>query len=125
MILGIGTDLVAIARINDSWTRLGDKLAKKILSPAEQQHLATLADPTLFLAGRFAAKEALAKAFGTGMRDGLWFTQFTVLADQLGKPVVSYHGKAAKVANFLDVLDTHLTLTHERDYVLAFAVLER
>lgn len=125
MILGVGSDLVAIERIRKIWQHFGHAFARKILSEAELSHIEALDDPTLFLAGRFAAKEALAKAFGTGMRDGLWFTQFSVVADELGKPVVSMMGQAKQQADRLGLKNCHLTLTHERDYALAFVVLEQ
>ena len=124
MILGIGTDLVTIARINDSWLRFGDKFAEKILSAAELAHFAQLEQPGLFLAGRFAAKEALAKALGTGMRNGIWFSHFSVVADKLGKPTVTFTHAALARAEELGVVNAHLTITHEETLVLAFAVVE-
>lgn len=82
-ILGLGTDIVEISRIQAVVERTGERLARRILSPSEWQHYQQHQQPVRFLAKRFAVKEAAAKAFGTGIRNGLAFNQFEVVNDAL------------------------------------------
>ncbi|SUH00951.1 4'-phosphopantetheinyl transferase [Salmonella enterica subsp. enterica] len=85
-ILGLGTDIVEIARIEAVISRSGERLARRVLSDNEWAIWETHQQPVRFLAKRFAVKEAAAKAFGTGIRNGLAFNQFEVFNDELGKP---------------------------------------
>lgn len=89
-ILGLGTDIVEISRIEAVVERTGERLARRILSPSEWQHYQQHQQPVRFLAKRFAVKEAAAKAFGTGIRNGLAFNQFEVVNDALGKPTIAF-----------------------------------
>lgn len=123
-ILGLGTDIVEIARIEAVVERSGDRLAQRVLSENEwalyQQHQ----QPVRFLAKRFAVKEAAAKALGTGIRHGLAFEQFEVVNDALGKPVLVFHARAAEVAAELGVTSIHVTLADERRYACATVIIE-
>ncbi|MBW1253733.1 holo-ACP synthase [Pantoea allii] len=123
-ILGLGSDIVEIARIADVISRSGDRLARRVLSDAEwhqyQQHL----QPVRFLAKRFAVKEAAAKAFGTGIRGGLAFNQFEVYNDALGKPLLRFFDHAAEMAQRLGVQHVHVTLADERHYACATVIIE-
>lgn len=85
-ILGLGTDIVEIARIDAVIARSGDRLARRVLSDFEWAIWEQHQQPVRFLAKRFAVKEAAAKALGTGIRNGLAFNQFEVYNDELGKP---------------------------------------
>lgn len=85
-ILGLGSDIVEIARISAVISRSGDRLAQRVLSENEWLQYQAHQQPVRFLAKRFAVKEAAAKAFGTGIRGGLAFNQFEVYNDELGKP---------------------------------------
>ncbi len=89
-ILGLGTDIVEIERIEGVISRSGDRLARRVLSENEWRQYQTHQQPVRFLAKRFAVKEAAAKAFGTGIRGGLAFNQFEVYNDALGKPELRF-----------------------------------
>lgn len=95
-ILGLGTDIVEIARIEAVIARSGERLARRVLSDNEWEIWKTHHQPVRFLAKRFAVKEAAAKAFGTGIRNGLAFNQFEVFNDELGKPRLRLWGEALK-----------------------------
>jgi len=125
MIYGIGTDIVAIGRMRRLWARYGDALAARLLAEDERERLAGQADPARFLAKRFAAKEAAAKAFGTGFRDGLGLRHIAVAHDPLGKPMLRLDGRAAELAARLGVRDCHLSLSDEADYAVAFVIMTR
>lgn len=97
-ILGLGTDIVEIARIEAVISRSGERLARRVLSDNEWAIWETHQQPVRFLAKRFAVKEAAAKAFGTGIRNGLAFNQFEVFNDELGKPRLRLWGEALTLA---------------------------
>ena len=97
-ILGLGTDIVEIARIEAVVARSGDRLAKRVLSDNEWALYQAHQQPVRFLAKRFAVKEAAAKALGTGIRNGLAFNQFEVFNDALGKPSLRLWDEALRMA---------------------------
>ncbi|MDE2598556.1 MAG: holo-ACP synthase [Rhodocyclaceae bacterium] len=123
MIYGIGTDIVVIERMRDMHERHGERALGKLLSAAEQAHCRAAADPARYLAKRFAAKEALGKALGTGIRPPALLTAMTVLNDELGRPYFSFSGE---LAAYIDArqLRAHLTISDEREHAVAFVVLE-
>ncbi len=123
-IVGLGTDIVEIVRIEAVVERNGDRLAKRILSDNEWQIYQQHQQPVRFLAKRFAVKEAAAKALGTGIRNGLAFEQFEVVNDALGKPSLIFHGKAAEMAEEFGVKAVHVTLADERHYACATVIIE-
>ena len=123
-ILGIGTDIVEIARIEAAISRSGDRLAKRILSPDEWAQYQAHQQPARFLAKRFAVKEAAAKAFGTGIRHGLAFNQFEVSNNPLGKPLLLFRDQAECMAQELGVRSIHVTLADERHYACATVIIE-
>lgn len=123
-ILGLGTDIVETARINAVVARRGDRLARRILSDTEWTIWESHRQPVRFLAGRFAVKEAAAKAFGTGIRNGLAFNQFEVYNDELGKPGLRLWGEAQKLAQRCGVVNIHVTLADERHYACATVIIE-
>ncbi|MEW6445926.1 MAG: holo-ACP synthase [Pseudomonadota bacterium] len=125
MIHGIGTDIVAIARMERLWARFGMALAVRVLSEDEREHLALQTDPARFIAKRFAAKEAAAKALGTGFRDGLALRHIAVCNDALGKPMLRLDARAASLAAAFGVRDCHLSLSDETDYAVAFVIMTR
>ncbi len=125
MIHGIGTDIVAIARMEAGLARFGDKLARRILASQELQGFANSTSPASFLAKRFAAKEAAVKAMGTGFRDGISLSQIAVSNNDHGKPVLSFSGRALEVCDSLAVGEVHLSLSDEKDYAIAFVILMR
>ena len=124
-ILGLGTDIVEIDRIAAVIARSGDRLAKRVLSANEWQLYQAHQQPVRFLAKRFAVKEAAAKAFGTGIRNGLAFNQFEVFNDELGKPCLRLWDEALRLAEQMGVKSTHVTLADERHYACATVIIER
>lgn len=123
-ILGLGTDIVEITRIEAVVERSGDRLAKRILCANEWVLYQNHQQPVRFLAKRFAVKEAAAKALGTGIRNGLAFEQFEVVNDPLGKPGLVFHERAAQMALELGVKSVHVTLADERRYACATVIIE-
>ncbi|MFY0664752.1 MAG: holo-ACP synthase [Natronospirillum sp.] len=123
MIVGIGTDIVRVARITDVLHRHGERMVKRILTPAEQEMYKTHSDQGRFLAKRWAAKEAAAKALGTGIRGAVNFQSFEVHNDDLGKPVLTCTSGAAERLQALGGATCWLTLSDEAEYAVAFVVL--
>lgn len=123
-IVGIGTDIVEITRIEAVIARSGDRLARRVLSDNEWKIWATHQQPVRFLAKRFAVKEAASKALGTGIRNGLAFEQFEVYNDELGKPKLKLWGAASDLAAELGVVHIHVTLADERHYACATVIME-
>ncbi len=123
-ILGLGTDIVEIGRIEAVISRSGDRLAQRVLSAGELEVYCTHNQPVRFLAKRFAVKEAASKALGTGIRNGLAFNQFEVYNDELGKPRLTLHGAAKALAEQMGVVSIHVTLADERHYACATVIIE-
>lgn len=123
-ILGLGTDIVEIARIEAVVARSGDRLAERILSPNEWLQYQKHHQRTRYLAKRFAVKEAAAKALGTGIRQGLAFDQFEVSNDELGKPMITLRDGALALAQKMGVMRIHVTLADERRYACATVIIE-
>lgn len=127
MILGIGQDMVDIRRIRDLMTRFGERFVERIFSQGEYIHAFSQSDPALSFAKRFAAKEAVAKAMGTGVR-GFEFRDIEVISGPLGRPSVVLHAKAMRVLERqhggVEGTHIHLSLTDELPYALAMAVIE-
>jgi len=124
MIVGIGTDIVAVARLRGMWERHGDKALDKLLAPDELDDFARTADKARFLAKRFAAKEAFAKAFGTGVRPPVLLPAIAVGHDALGKPVFHFHGQLAEIVENRQ-LTAHLSISDEAEYAVAYVLLEQ
>ncbi len=124
MIHGVGTDVVAIARLGELYQRHPQRTLDKLLAPAERLEFAAVTDAARFLAKRFAAKEAFAKALGLGVRPPATLPAITVSHDALGKPFFSY---AEALADYLAErgLSAHLSISDERDVAVAFVVLEK
>lgn len=123
-ILGLGTDIVEIARIEAIIARSGERLARRVLSAYEWQCYEQHQQPARFLAKRFAVKEAAAKALGTGIRLGLAFEHFEVFNDTLGKPGLRLLDQAEQLAHRLGVTDIHVTIADERHYACATVIME-
>ena len=124
MIIGIGTDLVEIARIETQLQRHGDRLAERVLTADELNEYRNAASPARLLAKRFAVKEAASKALGTGIGRGIGFHQMHVLHDEMGRPKLVLEGAALERARALGMCRTHVTLSDERHYAVAHVILE-
>jgi holo-[acyl-carrier protein] synthase len=125
MIFGIGTDIVQLERVEHTWARFGESFARRLLMDEEYALFAGHKRPVRFLAMRFAAKEAIAKALGTGFANGIWVRDVGTVPDRLGQPQVIYSARGRAVCERLGVGDGYLTLTDEAGLVLAVAVLLR
>lgn len=124
MIVGLGTDIVEICRIEDSLSRLGDKFSKRILTNAELEQMALTQNKTAYLAKRFAAKEAAVKALGLGIGRGISWQHFEVSNDEYGAPKLLITGFAREHCDKLGVKFAHLTISDERHYATATVILE-
>ena len=123
-ILGIGSDLVSISRIQALWNKFGLHLGRRILTATEQDQLIVVRNPAAFLAKRFAAKEAVVKALGTGFRSGGGrLTEIGVRHDAWGAPYITWTGVTEICANQKGVHEVRLSLSDEREYALAFVIL--
>ena len=124
MIHGIGTDIVAVKRLQEMWERHGDRALEKLLAPQEIAEFREAADKGRFLAKRFAAKEAFSKALGTGVRPPAVLPAIAVGHDDLGKPNLVFCGRLAEMIENQG-LKAHLSLSDEADYAIAYVILER
>jgi holo-[acyl-carrier protein] synthase len=123
-IIGLGTDITDIERVEKVFARSGDAFAERILAPSELVIYHSLKLKARYLAKRFAVKEAASKALGTGIACGVSFQDFTVSNDERGKPLLSLSGKAAELAESMGVKHVHLTLADEKRYAVATVILE-
>lgn len=124
MIAGVGTDIVQVARIEQSVEQFGDDFALRILCDEEYIEYQQSKKQAHFLAKRFAIKEAASKALGTGFRQGLSWQHICVTHTSLGAPQLLFYHKAAERALDLSITANHVSVADERDYVVAFVVLE-
>ena len=124
MARGLGIDAVEIARIRTIRERHGDRFLRKVYTDAERQHCLKAADPAASLAGRFAAKEALLKALGTGMGSGIGWKDVEIVSAGRGIPLVELHGPAADRAASLGATTALVSITHTRDLAMAQALLD-
>jgi holo-[acyl-carrier protein] synthase len=125
MIHGIGTDIVKIDRIAAIYERHGERLARHILMEQEIDPFRADKRPARFLAMRFAAKEAIVKAMGTGFAEGMWLRDAGVVKNALGRPEVIWSARGRERCDQLSIGDTHLTLSDDSGFVVAVAVLMR
>jgi holo-[acyl-carrier protein] synthase len=124
MIFGIGTDIVEYGRIEKMHARYGAHLAKRILSERELPEYQRSAHPARLLAKRFAAKEAFAKAVGSGLRDPVRLPRISITHDGLGKPGLQFDETLRTYLAQLGINGHHLSISDERGVVVAFVVLE-
>ena len=125
MIVGLGTDIVEIPRIEHSLRRYGRRFSDRLLSEEERSLCEGRSWALLvqFVAGRFAAKEAILKALGTGLGDARW-TDISVGRDLKGKPIVHLSGVTAQRARGLGATRIHVSISHSREYAVAQAIFE-
>lgn len=124
MIYGIGTDMVAVARMARLLARYGERAAQRILVPEEWAEFTRKSDGARFLAKRFAAKEALAKAAGTGLRSPVALCNIRVQHTPLGQPELAFAPDLQTWLATRGVARAHLSISDESDYVIAFVILE-
>jgi holo-[acyl-carrier protein] synthase len=125
MVLGMGSDLIEIARIRESMERFSDRFLDRVFTAGEiafcQRKLKHAAES---FAARFAAKEAAAKALGTGITRGITWREIEVRREPGERPTLLLSGRAAEHAESMGVRRMHLTLTHSRDLAMAVVVAE-
>jgi holo-[acyl-carrier protein] synthase len=125
MIFGIGTDVVQIERIKHVYDRFGEKFVERLLLPEEEAAFRNYTRPVRFLAMRFAAKEAIVKAMGTGFAHGMWIRDAGVVSNSWGKPEVVWSERGRAMCEKLGIGEGHITLTDEAGLIVAVAVLMR
>ncbi|MEO8223811.1 MAG: holo-ACP synthase [Gammaproteobacteria bacterium] len=123
MIFGIGTDILEVERIGAAYARFGERFVRHLLMPEELRDFRQARHPVRFLGMRFAAKEAIVKALGTGFANGMWLRDSGVVQDSRGKPEIIFSERGRKLCNALGVGGGHISLSDEAGLVLAFAVL--
>jgi holo-[acyl-carrier protein] synthase len=124
MILGIGTDIIEVARIASSYERFGERFVNRILLPDEIAYCLTHKKPAPFIAARFAAKEAISKAFGTGIGAQLGWQDMEICRKKSGEPFVILHGKGKEFFQSRGAKQLLVSLSHTENYAAATAVLE-
>ncbi len=124
-IVGIGLDLVKIERIRALADRWQERFLARLYTEAERRYCFDRASPYASLAGRFAAKEAVLKAIGTGWSAGISWQDIQVLNDGSGKPVAHVQGRAGALLQEAGVTDIHISLSHDADYAIAQVVLTK
>ena len=125
MIAGGGVDLVDVSRIDRLLREYGEQFARRVLAIEERAAYAESARPVWFLANRFAAKEALSKALGTGLRYPVTLHAISVTADAVGKPLFGFHGPLPAYLASRGIIGHHLGLSHEKGMACAVVVLEQ
>jgi len=124
MIVGSGIDMVEIGRIQQSMDRYGKRFLDRIYTPAEQAYCLRKRMAAESFAARFAAKEAGAKALGTGISRGVNWLEIEVMREPGGRPTLRFHGRAAEFAAHLGATRAALSITHTAAFSLASVVLE-
>jgi len=124
MIFGIGVDVLEAARIKKVFDKFGDHFVDRLLLPKEREQLAKTRRKERFLAMRFAAKEAIVKAMGTGFAHGMWIRDVGVVQNAWGRPDVVYSERGEKMRRKLGIGNGYITLTDEAGLIVAVAVLE-
>jgi holo-[acyl-carrier protein] synthase len=125
MIFGIGVDVLKADRIDAVLARRGERFSERLLMPQERAQLARTHRPGRFLAMRFAAKEAIVKAMGTGFAHGVWIRDVGIVQNAMGRPEVVYSERGERVRRALGIGEGHVTLTDEAGLIVAVAVLLR
>ena len=122
-VIGIGTDIVDIRRLEKMKDTMRNKLALRVLTSIEYAHYETLKFPIPYLAKRWAGKEAAAKALGTGIAKGLSFQHLSIESLESGQPVLKLSGVAEQLAEQLGANSWHISLSDEVNYAVAFVVM--
>ena len=121
-ILGHGIDLIECDRIAKVYDHHGERFLNRVLTPAEQERGQQFRNPIPFIAGRWAAKEAILKMIGTGWRGQISWTDMEILPDDLGRPVVGLTGETARLAAKIGVKRILLSITHTEHNAAASAI---
>ena len=125
MIFGVGIDILRAERVHAAYARFGERFAERLLMPAELELFAGHKNPQRFLAMRFAAKEAVVKAMGTGFANGMWIRDTGVIPDRFGKPEIVFSARGQRKCESLGIGGGQLSLSDEAGLVVAVAILLR
>lgn len=123
MIFGIGTDILQQSRVARTWERFGTHFANRVLLDDELDLFSRTKNPVRFLAMRFAAKEAVVKAMGTGFSHGMWVRDVGMMPNDWGQPQIIYSERGQDMRERLGIGGGHLTLSDEAGLVVAVAIL--
>jgi holo-[acyl-carrier protein] synthase len=124
MIIGVGIDLVEVARIRASVERFGERFLTRILHPSEMAYCKAYKDPAENISGLFSAKEAISKAFGTGIGKSLGWRDMEICHRESGEPYIVLHGSGSAMAAQRKINRTHVSISHTTHYATAVAILE-
>ena len=124
MILGVGIDLIEVARVEHSIERFGERFLRRVLLESEIRYCLAHKRPGPHVAARFAAKEAVSKAFGTGIGGQLGWHDIEVERKESGEPFVTLRDKACELMKARGAQKLHLTLSHTEHHATAFVILE-
>ena len=125
MIFGVGTDIVELSRIQETYNRFGDHFVARLLMDEERERFARNKWPVRFLAMRFAAKEATVKAMGTGFAHGMWIRDVGIINNDWGRPEVIWSARGQGVCERLGIGSGHVSLSDDAGLVIAFAIVEQ
>jgi holo-[acyl-carrier protein] synthase len=124
MVIGMGTDLIETRRVQESIDRFGERFLERIFTAGEIAYCMRKKNAAESFAARFAAKEAGAKALGTGISRGVSWKEFEVKREPSGKPTLSLSGRAAELAGTMGIRRIELSLTHSRELAMAVVLAE-
>ncbi|MFC3022513.1 holo-ACP synthase [Vibrio zhugei] len=124
MVIGLGTDICEIERIERVLERTGQAFAARILTPNELESFTHSKQPARYLAKRFAVKEAASKALGTGIAKGVSFQDFAIRHDELGKPMLVVSGAAERWSTSKGIVHYHVSISDEKQYAVATVIAE-
>lgn len=125
MIFGVGTDIVELSRVQETYNRFGERFVNRLLMDEERALYEKNKQPVRFLAMRFAAKEATVKAMGTGFAHGVWIRDVGIVNNAWGRPEIIWSARGRKVCDELGIGEGHVSLTDDAGLILAFAVVMR
>ena len=123
MIYGVGTDILELSRVQETYNRFGDHFVNRLLMDEEREQFARVKHPVRFLAMRFAAKEAVVKAMGTGFAHGMWIRDVGMMPNDWGQPQIIFSERGEAMCSKLGIAGGHLSLTDEAGLIVAVAVL--
>jgi len=123
MIFGVGTDILKVERVASVYERFGERFIRHLLMPEELRDFEQTRNHVRFLSMRFAAKEAIVKALGTGFANGMWIRDAGVVHDQRGKPEIIFSPRGQEVCRTFGIGGGHLSLSDEAGLIVAVAIL--